>query len=80
MSAQVPFVEREDATEDVKTIYDMVEANFGQVLNLIKVLANSPGYLEGVMGLLGALEESELDDALRELAYLKTAQINECEY
>lgn len=76
----IPYVEPDEANEAVSQIYDAVESNFGEVLNVIKTLGNSPDFLNAVMGLLGALEGCELNEKYRELAYLKTSQVNNCEY
>lgn len=77
---RIPFVEPEDADQDVSGIYSAVESQFGEVINIVKVLGNSPDFLKSVMGLLQTLDGSTLDDKLRELAYIKTAQVNKCEY
>lgn len=76
----IPYVDPDEADQDVKGIYNAVESQFGEVINIVKVLGNSSDFLQSVMGLLQTLEGSKLDDKLRELAYVKTAQVNECEY
>src|SRR5262249_32605185 len=76
--ALVPFVEREQIVDGQP--YDTAKKVVGQVLNFHKVVAHSPRALEGSVTLSVALKEMKLDRRLRELAYLRTAQLNHCEY
>ncbi len=80
MSAHVSYVEPEHATGNVQNIYELVEQNFGQVLNVVKVLGNCPEGLDGVMSAMGSLDHFDLDPKYVELAYLKASSVNECEY
>ena len=52
----------------------------GRVLNFHRVVGHSPEGLEGFLGLSNALRKMRLDRRLRELAYLRAAQINHCRY
>jgi alkylhydroperoxidase family enzyme len=67
---------------DQISIEDLQKAEkvIGRVLNFHKVVAHSPRALSGYLMLSEALKEMKLDRKLRELAYLRTAQLNRCPY
>lgn len=76
--ALVPFLERDPVP--TAHAYDTAQRVVGRVLNFHKVVAHSPRALEGYVMLSVALKEMRLDRKLRELAYLRTAQLNRCNY
>jgi alkylhydroperoxidase family enzyme len=76
--ALVPFLERDEIPNGQE--YDTAQKVVGRVLNFHKVVAHSPRALEGYVMLSVALKEMRLDRKLRELAYLRTAQLNHCDY
>ena len=79
--AKIPYVERENAPENVQAVYDKLQGMFGVVPNVIKAMANSPELLMGFMPLLGAtLGPSKVDNATKELAILTTSKLNGCTY
>ncbi len=63
------------AMETYQTLHDRV----GLVPNMYRTLAHAPKVLQSVLG-LGQAIRSDLDPKLRELAYLKTADIHDCHY
>ena len=77
--ARVPYLER-DQVPHLQSVYDSTQKAMGRVPNFHKVLAHSPKALTGYLALGGALREMKLDARLRELAYLKTSQVNHCHY
>lgn len=78
--ARVPYVERDQLPAELQAVYDTLQKAIGRVPNFYKVLAHSSKVLTGYLGLGGALRETKLDPKLRELAYLKTSQLNRCHY
>lgn len=76
--ALVPFLERDQIPN--KQQFDTAQKVVGRVLNFHKVVAHSPRALEGYVMLSVALKDMKLDRKLRELAYLRTAQLNHCDY
>jgi alkylhydroperoxidase family enzyme len=78
--ARVPYVEPDGAPEDVARVYASVRQRAGHVLGFFKALAHFPAALAAAEALLGALRRVALDPKLRELAYLKTSQLNGCAY
>ncbi|MBI4607471.1 MAG: carboxymuconolactone decarboxylase family protein [Candidatus Rokubacteria bacterium] len=78
--ARVPYLDRDQVPPELQTVYDTTQKAIGRVPNFHKVLAHSPKALTGYLGLSAALREMKLDAKLRELAYLKSAQLNHCHY
>jgi alkylhydroperoxidase family enzyme len=74
----VPHLEREEVAADHP--FDTAEKLVGRVLNFHKVVAHSPHALRGFLAMSEALRQMKLDRKLRELAYLRAAQINGCQY
>lgn len=78
--ARIPYLERDQVPAELQTVYDTTQKAIGRVPNFHKVLAHSPKVLTGYLALGGAFREMKLDAKLRELAYLKTSQLNRCHY
>ena len=78
--ARVPLVEYENAPPEVRALYERL-GNPERMLNVTKLIGNQPELLEGFIALLQALyQHNTLLPLLRELAYLRTSQINQCHY
>jgi len=80
MAARIPYVEREQAPADVQTVYDGMQKAMGRVGNLIKLMAHHPLSLGPFLGWYSKLREGALDLKLRQLAYVKASQLNDCNY
>ncbi|NIS10295.1 MAG: carboxymuconolactone decarboxylase family protein [Candidatus Dadabacteria bacterium] len=80
--AKIPYVEKEQAAENLKPVYDGLEQKFGVVPNVIKAMANAPEMLSGFMPFLGAAlgPGTQVSNDLKELAILTTAKLNGCSY
>jgi len=79
--AKIPYVEREQAPENIQGMYDNLQNMFGVVPNVIKAMANAPELLAGFMPFLGAaLGPSQVGSDMKELAILTTAKLNGCTY
>lgn len=78
--ANVPPLEKEQAPEAVRPVYDQVAKQMGRMLNMFKTLAYNPDMLQSFLALNASLSKVELDPKYRELAYLKTSQLNGCAY
>ncbi len=73
--ARIPFVNRDSLAPEARRLYGRVGETRGSVINLYKILFNSPG----AAGPISALGEyirykSPLDPLVREIAILTTAQ------
>ena len=79
--AKIPYVEREQAPENIQGMYDNLQNMFGVVPNVIKAMANAPELLAGFMPFLGAaLGPSQVSGDMKELAILTTTKLNGCTY
>ena len=67
------------APESVKGTFQALQSALGKVLNIFRTMAHAPEVLQPTLALNQAIKK-DLDPKLRELAYLKTTQINQCEY
>ena len=78
--ARVPLVEYADAPPEVRALYERM-GNPERMLNVTKLIGNQPELLAGFIAMLQALyQHNKLAPRLRELAYLRTSQINRCHY
>ncbi len=78
--ARVRLVEYEDASPEVRALY---EASGGaeRQLNVRKLIANHPDFLAAFDALISGLyRNNDLAPRLRELAYLRASQLNDCHY
>jgi uncharacterized peroxidase-related enzyme len=73
-------VEPETANVEAKAAFDLVRAAFGEVPNLMKMLAIAPNVLKGIMVLNQEVTNGELESSLVEQIALLTSGINQCEY
>lgn len=79
--AKIPYVEKDQAPENIQAIYDNLQNMFGVVPNVIKAMANAPELLTGFMPFLGAaLGPSLVSGDIKELAILTTTKLNGCTY
>jgi uncharacterized peroxidase-related enzyme len=78
--ALISYVSKGEAAEDVRPILENMEKKVGAVPNVFRAMAHSPALFEGFLALNGALTKTKLDPKLRELAYIKTSELNGCEY
>ena len=67
------------APEAVKGTFQALQAKLGKVLNIFRTMAHAPEILQSTLSMNQAIQR-DLQPKLRELAYLKTTQINQCEY
>jgi alkylhydroperoxidase family enzyme len=79
--SRIPYVEPENASEEVRTIYDRFQAGGMPLLNVIKLFGNDAGFLAGLEQMSQSLyADSVLSPRYRELAYLRASQLNSCHY
>src|SRR5450755_907279 len=74
-------VSRDKAAAEVQPIFDRLTQAFGHMPAFFATMARSPEALQHFMPLYGAvINKGSVEAKYKELAYLKTAQINGCEY
>lgn len=79
--ARVNLIEKEQAPPEVKTIFQKIEDNGARILNLYKVVANSPGLLLNFIRLGNSvIGRTELPPNLREIVILRVAKLTGSEY
>jgi uncharacterized peroxidase-related enzyme len=78
--AVVTYVTNQEAGDKVKTVFEGMEKKIGVVPNVFRVMAHNPEMLEAFLALNATLPKTKLDGKLRELAYIKTSELNCCEY
>lgn len=78
--ARLPYVELETASPEQKAILEKLTQKSGKIANFWKLWGHSPQFLEAFLPFNKALAKGTLDPKLRELAYVKASQINDCAY
>lgn len=78
--ALVSYVSNQDAPEKIKPVFEGMEKKIGAVPNVFRAMAHNPEMLEAFLALNGTLPKTKLDGKLRELAYIKTSELNGCDY
>src|SRR5216683_111615 len=73
-------VDPDHATGAIRRLFAEIRAKFALVPNLLRVVANAPAALEGLMGLSAALARGALDEKTREQLALAIAESNLCAY
>jgi len=74
-------IPKERVSPELKETFDGLEKKFGHVPNIFAVMAHRPHVLKTLLPFFGAvMSEGTVDAQLKELAYLKTAMLNGCEY
>jgi alkylhydroperoxidase family enzyme len=67
------------APEAARPIFQKIKGAFGRVLNIFRTMGYAPAVLEATIAMDQAIQH-DLDPKLRELAYIRTSQINHCDY
>jgi uncharacterized peroxidase-related enzyme len=78
--ALVSYVSTSEATGSIRPRFENMEKKGHDVPNFLRTLAHSPELLEGFISLNGALNRTQLDPKLRELAYIRASEVNACGY
>jgi alkylhydroperoxidase family enzyme len=78
--ARLPYVERDQAPEPVQRAYDTLQKSTGRILNFFRLMAHLPESLPRFLQWYASTREGPLDLGLRQLAYVRVAQVNRCEY
>lgn len=78
--ALVSYVTNQEAGDKVKAVFEGMEKKLGAVPNVFRAMAHNPEMLEAFLALNATLPKTKLDGKLRELAYIKTSELNDCDY
>ena len=72
---------KEQAPPEVHKIYDQMQKDIGKVPNIFGVVARFPAALKTLIQFYDAvMSQGNIEAKYKELAYLKTSIINECQY
>ena len=72
---------KEQAPTELHKIYDQLQKDIGRIPNIFGVVARFPAALKTLIQFYDAvMTQGNIDAKYKELAYLKTSIINECEY
>jgi alkylhydroperoxidase family enzyme len=72
---------KEKAAAELQGIYDALSKRFGNMPNFFGLMAHRPDVLGKFLPFYSAvMEGGTLEPRYKELAYLKTALVNGCEY
>jgi uncharacterized peroxidase-related enzyme len=78
--AVVSYIANGEAADRIRPIFEGIEKKGGEVPNVLRAMAHNPEMLEAFLGLNATLPKTKLDGKLRELAYIKTSELNGCDY
>ena len=79
--SRIPGIEPSDASPEVREIYGKYEADGFPIFNVMKMFANKAEFVAGLHEFSrGLYTNGKLPPRYRELAYLRTSQINACHY
>jgi len=74
-------VSKEAAGPDLKDVYTNLEQKFGRIPNFFGIMAHRPAVLKNFLPFYASVvSEGTVEPRYKELAYLKTAMLNGCEY
>ena len=75
----VPPLTDAAAPEKAAPLFQAIQSKFRMVPNIFRTLGHAPDVLKATLDFDAAIHH-DLDPKLRELAYLKTSQLNGCHY
>jgi AhpD family alkylhydroperoxidase len=76
------LVEENDASPEVREIYDQVKANYGGFLpDLYKLFGNDPDYLRSIVAHMGTvMEPRQIDAKTKEVIAFVVSAVNGCDF
>lgn len=79
--AVVNPIPKEKAAKEIKAIYDQLSEKFGRMPNFFAIMAHRPKVLKHFLPFYAAvMADGTIEAKYKELAYLKAATLNGCEY
>ena len=79
--AVVNPIPKEKAGEELAELYKGLGGKFGHIPNFFGIMAHRPAVLKNFLPLYASvISEGTVEPRYKELAYLKTAMLNGCEY
>ena len=79
--SRVSLVQKNQASPEVKELFQRIEDNGAKVMNLYRAMANSPHVTRNLIKLGNSLmSKTDLSPKLRELTIMRIARLCDCEY
>lgn len=79
--SRIAPVEPENASPEVRAVYDGIQADGLALFNVIKLFGNNQHFVAALHNMIkGLYVEGKLAPRYRELAYLRASQLNSCHY
>jgi hypothetical protein len=79
--ARISYVDRNNASSEVRETFDEIEGAFGVLPNFFKAMAHSPLGMKTVWDFFSRVIPGwKCDPKLLELVYIRTCQLNGCHY
>jgi uncharacterized peroxidase-related enzyme len=78
--ALVSYISDDQAADTIKPVFEGMEKKIGVVPNVFRAMAHNPEMLQAFLALNATLPKTKLAGKLRELAYIKTSELNGCDY
>ena len=78
--ARPRYAEKENGRSEQEKILAQLTQKSGRIANIWKLWSHSPQTLETFMVFYKTLMKGSLDPKLRELAYVKSSLVNDCNY
>ncbi len=82
--ARLPFVQDDDASPEVRAVFEAANNFNGRVPNALRVFAHSPAIVKFLLPLQAVLQKDglgcKLDARVRALAMNKVSALNACRY
>ena len=72
---------KDQASPELHKVYDVLQSEIGKVPNLFGVIARFPSAMKSLIQFYDAvMSTGTIEARYKELAYLKTSNINDCRY
>ena len=82
--ARLPFIQDDNAPQEVRAAFEAANSFNGRVANSMRVFAHSPAIVKFLLPLQAVLQKDglgcKLDAKTRALAMIKVSALNECQY
>jgi len=79
MAARLTHLDRDQVSPEVQATFDNMKKATGRVRKIFRLMAHHARSVAPFVAWYGTLREGALDLKLRQLAYVKTSQLNHCD-
>lgn len=73
-------IERENATDEIRALYDQIEQSGGKASRFYRLLGHRPEALRAILALSEAvMDAGALPSRIKNLAFIRTSALNGCD-